>query len=202
MTYSSTLDGSKVLIVSGYTDQELLLRANKKTKDQVSMPPSFFFDAKNVQVQPHRPKREQFESAEGLIPQETACDNFAQVTMEILVHQSLTDAKGELIINSQTREVRIITTDTDRNVLDKELQLGRYVRPEEFPDKYIEVRENFFKDLLNRPLTIVSQLFEPIELCYIEDYSYNIPEGEEEATYSVVFQEYSQLPYYSNSSKR
>jgi hypothetical protein len=198
--YSTSLDGSKVLIVSGYTPQELLLRANKKTKNQVGTPPSFFFDAKNIQVQPHRPRREEFESAEGLLPNEMACDNFATVTMDILVHQSLTNAKGEFVIESTKREVRIITTDTDRDVLDQELQLGRYVRPEEFPDEYITIRENFFKDLLNRPLTIVSQLFEPITLCYIDDYEYSIAEGEEEAAYSVTFREYASIDY--NRSKK
>lgn len=195
MTFNTSIDGSKVLIVAGYTDQELLLKANKKTKDQVVAPPSFFFDVKNVEIQPHRPKREEFESAEGLLPLKTACDNFAQVNVEILVHQSLTNAKGEFVIDSTTREVKIITTDTDRDVLDEELQLGRYVRPEEFPDEYIELRSNFFKDLLDRPLTIVSQLFPPIELCYIDDYSYHIGEGEEDATYSVVFKEYVNSQY-------
>lgn len=193
---SSSIEGSKVLIVSGYTPEELLLRANKKTRNQVATPPSFFFDAKNIEMQPHRTKREEFESCDGLLPMETACDSFAVLSMDILVHQSLTNVKGEFVINSTTREVRVITTDTDRDVLDEELQMGRYVRPEEFPDKYIEVRQNFFKDLDGRPLTIVSQLFEPIELCYIdEDYSYNIPEGEEDASYSVTFKEYASINY-------
>ena len=67
--------------------------------------------------------------------------------------------------------------------------LGRYVRPEEFTDEFIEVRSNFFKDLDGRPLTLISPLFEPISVCHITDYSYNIAEGEEEASYSVTFQE-------------
>lgn len=188
---TSSINGSKVLIVSGYTDEESLLRNNAKTRSQVKAPPSFFFDVRNVQVNPHRPKREEFESADGLIGLETACDSFATVDMDILVHQSLTNTKGEFVINSTTREVRVITTDTNRDVIDQELELGRYVRPEEFPDKYIEVRENFFKDILKRPLTLISQLFEPIYFCYIDDYSYNIAEGEEEASYSVTFKEYS-----------
>lgn len=194
---SQSLTGSKVLIVSGYTQEELLLRANTKTRDQVPQPPSFFFDAKNIQVDPHIKKREDFESADGLIGLETACDSFATVNMDILVHQRLTNMKGEFVINSTTREVKVITTDTDIDVLDEELQLGRYVRPEEFPDEYIELRSNFFKALDGRPLTIVSQLFDPIELCYIDpdNYSYNINEGEQEASYSVTFKEYASINY-------
>ena len=189
-----SIDGSKVLIVSGYTQQELLLRANPKTKNQVVAPPSFFFDARGINVQPHRPKYEEFESADGLIAQETACDAYAQIDMEIFVHQRLTNIKGEFVINSTTREVKVITTDTDIDVIDEELQLGRYVRPDEFPDEYIALRSNFFKDLLNRPLTIVSQLFDPIEHCRIsENYTYNINAGEQEATYSVTFKEYATL---------
>lgn len=189
-----SIDGSKVLIVSGYTQQELLRKANKKEKSKVATPPSFFFDVKNVQVQPHRPNYEEFESADGLIAQETACDSYAQVEMDIFVHQRLTNVKGEFVINSQTREVRVITTDTDIDVIDKELELGRYIRPDEFPDEYIAVRSNFFKDLLGRPLTIVSQLFDPIEYGrLVDNYSYNIAEGEQEATYSVTFKEYATL---------
>lgn len=189
-----SIDGSKVMIVSGYTQQELMLRANPKTRSQVATPPSFFFDAKNIQAQPHRPKYEEFESAEGLTAHETACDQYAQVDMDIFVHQRLTNVKGEFIINSTTREVKIITTDTDIDVIDEELGLGRYIRPDEFPDEYIAVRSNFFKDLLGRPLTIVSQLFDPIEYAFLTDnYSYNIGEGEQEATYSVTFKEYAPL---------
>lgn len=189
-----SISGSKVLIVSGYTQRELLLRANPKTKSQVVTPPSFFFDAKSVQVQPHKPNYEEFQSADGLIPQETACDSYAVVDMDIFVHQRLTNVKGEFVINSTTREVKVITTDTDIDVIDEELELGRYIRPDEFPDEYIKIRGNFFKDLLGRPLTLVSQLFDPIEHCRIaENYSYNIGEGEQEATYSVTFKEYATL---------
>lgn len=191
--YSTKLDGSKILIVSGYTDQELLLRANKKTKNQVGTPPSFFFDAKNVQVRPHRPNYEEFRSAEGLILEETACDEFAEVTVEILVHQSLTNTKGDIVIDKQTREVKIRVTDNDRDNIDSEMGMGRYVRPEEFPDEYIEIRSGFFSDLQKRPLTIVSPLLPSIAAAYISDYDYNIGEGEEEATYSVTFREVSQL---------
>lgn len=188
-----SIDGSKVLIVAGYTPQELLLKADKNNKKKVATPPSFFFDVQNVQVQLHRPEYEEFESAEGLIPQEVACDNFAQVDMDIFVHQRLTNVKGQFVINSKTREVKVITTDTDIDVIDEELQLGRYIRPDEFPDEYITVRNNFFKDLLGRPLTIVSQLFDPIEYGrLVENYSYNINAGEEEATYSVTFKEYAE----------
>jgi len=194
---SQSLTGSKVLIVTGYTPEELLLRSNKKTRDQVKQPPSFFFDAKNIQADPHIKKREEFESADGLVSLETACDRFASVSMDILVHQRLTNMKGEFVINSTTREVKVITTDTDIDVLDEELQLGRYVRPEEFPDKFVTLRSNFFKELSGRPLTIVSQLFEPIELCYIDadNYSFNIADGEQEASYSVTFKEYASINY-------
>lgn len=189
-----SVDGSKVLIVSGYTQQELLLKANKKTSKQVKTPPSFFFNAKNISVQLHRPNYEEFESADGLIAQETACDAYAQIDMEIYVYQRLTNIKGEFVINSTNREVKVITTDTNIDVIDEELQLGRYIRPDEFPDEYVAVRNNFFKDLLGRPLTIVSQLFDPLEYCRIADnYTYNINEGEQEATYSVTFKEYATL---------
>ena len=188
-----SLTSSRVLIVPGYTDQELLLRSSKKTKNQVSEPTSFLFEARNVQVQPHRPSYEEFRSAQGLFMIEKNCDEFTQISMEILVHQNLANTKGKVAIDKNTKEIRLRVTDNslpNNNMKEGEGEiLGRYVRPEEFTDEYIEVRSNFFKDLLNRPLTLVSPLFEYIGAAYITDYDYVIGEGEEEAAYSVTFQE-------------
>lgn len=188
-----SLTSSRVLIVPGYTDQELLLRSNKKTKNQVSEPTSFLFEARNVQVQPHRPSYEEFRSAQGLFMIEKNCDEFTQISMEILVHQNLANTKGKVAIDKNTKEIRLRVTDNslpNNNMKEGEGEiLGRYVRPEEFTDEYIEVRSNFFKDLLNRPLTLVSPLFEYVGAAYITDYDYVIGEGEEEAAYSVTFQE-------------
>lgn len=185
------LNSSRVLIVPGFTDQELLLKSKEETKDQVTEPTSFLFEAKNIQSSPHHPSYEEFRSSDGLLMIEKNCDEFAEVTMDILVHQNLSNTKGKLVIDSNTKEIRLRVTDNSlpNDSEDEELHLGRFVRPEEFTDEYIEVRSNFFKDLLGRPLTIVSPLFEAIPVAYIVEYSYNIPEGEEEATYSVTFRE-------------
>lgn len=190
---SYALNNSRVLIVPGYTDKELLLKADKKTKNQVTEPTSFLFEVRNIEVLPHRPSYEEFRSSDGLFMVEKNCDEFTHISMEILVHQNLANTKGKLTIDKNTKEVRLRVTDNSlpNSNTDKkdELQLGRFVRPEEFTDEYIKVRSNFFKDLLGRPLTLVSPLFESVPVAYIVDYSYNIPEGEEEASYSVVFQE-------------
>ena len=188
----TSLTGSRVLIVAGHTDQELLLKSNKKTQDQVPEPPSFLFEARNIQVQPHRKSYEEFRSSDGLILLEKNCDEFTSITMEILVHQNLSDMKGDLLIDKQKKTVHIRVTDNSNpqdNNKDDELLLGRWVRPEEFTDKYIEVRSDFFKELKGRPLTLVSPLFEAIPVAYITEYEYSIGEGEEEAAYSVTFQE-------------
>lgn len=187
----TSLTGSRVLIVADYTDQELLLKANKKTQNQVHEPPSFLFEVKNVQVQPHRKSYEEFRSSDGLILLEKNCDEYASITMDILVHQNLSDMKGDLLIDKQKKTVHIRVTDNSNpldNNKDDELLLGRWVRPEEFTDKYIQVRSNFFKELKGRPLTLVSPLFEAVPVAYITEYEYSINEGEEEAAYSVTFQ--------------
>lgn len=184
------IDTSRVLIVPGFTDSENILRSNKKTKSQVTEPTSFLFEAMSVEVSPHRQSYEEFPSADGLLLVEKACDEYAEVSMNILVHQNLSNVKGNLVIEKNTKEVRLRVTDNSipkDNDKDDELLTGRYVRPEEFTDKYIEVRANFFKDLVGRPLTLISPLFESIPVAYITDYNYEIGEGEEEASYSVTF---------------
>lgn len=192
------INGSRVLIIPGYTDEETLKMADKDNKSEVTQPPALYFDAQNIDANPHRPSFEEFRSAEGLIMLEKACDEYATVTMDILVHQNLSNVKGTITIDSQTKEARLRVS--DNSTIDKEidegLQLTRWVDPEDYTDEYIEIRNNFFKDLLGRPLTIVSPLFDPMPVAYLaDDYSYNIGEGEQEASYSVTFREVNNIGF-------
>ena len=202
------INADKVLIVPGYTDSEILQNAayeKKKKKNsasdvgnsltskkmKISPPAAFYFQVQNVHYTPHIASYEDFNSAQGLIKLEKACDRFAEVEMDVFVHQNISDQKGQIMIDKETREARLRVTDNsiEKGSRDDGIYTSRFVRPEEFTDKYIEVRNNFFQDLDKRPLTIVSSLFPPMPVCYITDCSYNIGEGEEEATYSVTFSE-------------
>ena len=111
--------------------------------------------------------------------------------MDVFVHQNISDQKGKIMIDKETREARLRVTDIEieDGPRDDGIYVNRFVRPEEFTDKYIEVRNNFFNDLYRRPLTIVSSLFPPMPVAYLTECNYNIGEGEEEATYSVTFSE-------------
>ena len=73
--------------------------------------------------------------------------------------------------------------------MDPETDLGHFIDPADFTDSYIEIRRGFFDKYIGRPLTLVSDLFPIISVCYITDLSYNIDEGEEEAKYSITFRE-------------
>lgn len=188
------INTDKVLIVPGYTDQEILQNANKdkkKNNTKISPPAAFYFEVTNVQYTPHMASYEEFNSAEGMIRLEKACDRFAEVEMDVFVHQNLSDQKGQIMIDKETREARLRVNDIsiDEGSRDDGIYVSRFVRPEEFTEEYIEIRNNFFQDLDKRPLTIVSSLFPPIPVAYITDCSYTIGEGEEEATYSVTFSE-------------
>lgn len=202
------INADKVLIVPGYTDSEILQNAayeKKKKKNwasemknsltaktmKISPPAAFYFQVQNVHYTPHIASYEDFNSAQGLIKLEKACDRFAEVEMDVFVHQNISDQKGQIMIDKETREARLRVTDNsiDKGSRDDGIYTSRFVRPEEFTDKYIEVRNNFFQDLDKRPLTIVSSLFPPMPVCYITECNYNIGEGEEEATYSVTFSE-------------
>lgn len=192
------INNSRVLIIPGYTDKETLQMADKNNKTEVTLPPSLYFDAQNIESNIHRKSFEEFRSAEGLIMLEKACDEYASVSMDILVHQNLSNVKGSITIDSQTKEARLRVTDnsTITQDVDEGLQLSRWVDPEEFNEEYIEIRNNFFKDLLGRPLTIVSPLFDPMPVAYLaEDYSYNIGEGEQEASYHVTFKEVNNIGF-------
>lgn len=200
------INTDKVLIVPGYTDAEILKNQEKNKKNKknssknnektasnmsIAPPAAFYFEVQNVQYTPHIASYEEFNSAEGVIRLEKACDRFAEVEMDVFVHQNISDQKGQIMIDKETREARLRVNDISIEEGDRDngIYVKRFVRPEEFTEKYIEVRNNFFQDLNQRPLTIVSSLFPPIPACYMTECSYNIGEGEEEATYSVTFSE-------------
>ena len=183
----------RILIVPGYTDAEILQMSSEEGQNtEINPPAALYNEAKNIEYTPHIKSYEDFNSSEGLILIEKACDRYAEVAMDVFVHQNLSNMKGSVTIDSQTKEARIRVTDNsipEDNNNDNELQLGRYIEPSEFTDEYIEVRNGFFDDLYGRPLTIVSPLFPAMPVAYLTEATYNINEGEEEATYNVTFRE-------------
>ena len=189
------INNDKVLIVPGFTDAELLQKSNKKNKKKIDTPTSFFFEAKNIQYTPHIKSYEDFNSAEGLILIEKACDQYSEVQMDILVNQQISNTKGNILIDKQTREARLRVSDNSTLTQDTEsgLLLSRWVTPEEFTEEFLQIRDAFFEDLYGRPLTIVSPLFPPFPVAYLTEANYNIEEGSEEATYSVTFRETESL---------
>lgn len=190
------LNNDKVLIVPGFTDQEVLQQQDEENKAEVVQPTSFFFECTNVRYTPHVKSYEEFNSAEGLILMEKACDKFAEVEMDILVHQQISNTKGNILIDKETREARLRVNDNSV-VIDNDdpdqLYVSRWVPPEEFTEEYLEIRNGFFQDLDGRPLTIVSPLFPAMPVAYLTDVQYNIDSGVEEASYSVTFREVESL---------
>lgn len=191
---SYAINNDRVLIVPGFTDQEILTNSSsevkKGEKEKVTQPTALFFSAYNIQYTPHIKSYEDFNSAEGLIKVEKACDRFAEVEMNILVHQNISNTSGQIMIDKDTREARLRVADNSIENVDSDLDgFGRWVSPEEFTEEYIELRSGFFDDLVGRPLTIVSPLFPPMHVAYMTECSYDIGEGEEEASYSVTFSE-------------
>ena len=190
------LNNDKVLIVPGFTDQEVLQQQDEENGAEVVQPTSFFFECTNVRYNPHVKSYEEFNSAEGLILMEKACDKFAEVEMDILVHQQISNTKGNILIDKETREARLRVNDNSV-VIDNDdpdqLYVSRWVPPEEFTEEFLEIRNGFFQDLDGRPLTIVSPLFPAMPVAYLTDVQYNIDSGVEEASYSVTFREVSSL---------
>ena len=107
------INTDKVLIVPGYTDKEILQNQDKKKKKQtkISPPAAFYFEVQNVQYTPHIASYEEFNSAQGLIRLEKACDRFAEVEMDVFVHQNLSDQKGKIMIDKESREARLRVND-------------------------------------------------------------------------------------------
>ena len=205
-----------VLIVPGYTESELLQNAqttsskskssssyskdqltnttttestvNKQTSDtKVTLPPAMYFNVRNVEYTPHGKDYEEFNSAEGLILLEKACDRYAEVQLEVLVHQRLSSVTGSVTLDKEKRDTLVHVEDFTTGADSDGTILWSY--PEAYDEKFIELRRTFFDNLVGRPLTVVSPLFPAIPVGYMTECDYSIGEGEEESAWSITIKE-------------
>lgn len=160
------------------------------SKKKVSKPKALLFSPDSVEYTPHRTDYEEFNSAEGLILIEKACDQFAELQLSLSVHQAMRIQKnGTLELSKDDKRPIDIISEGAPTALDSETKLGHFLDPADFTDGYIKIREGFFDNYIGRPLTLISDLFPTIPVCYISDLNYNINEGEESAEYSITFRE-------------
>lgn len=173
---------SKVTESSAATSTESTVKINK--------PKALLFSPETVDYTPHRKDYEEFNSADGLILIEKACDQFAELQLSLSVHQAMRiQENGTIELSADDKRPIDIITEGAPILLDEETGLGHFIDPAEFTDSYIEIRRSFFDNYQGRPLTLVSDLFPTIPVCYITEVSYNINEGEEQAEYSITFRE-------------
>lgn len=157
---------------------------------KVEKPKALLFSPESVDYTPHRKDYEEFNSADGLILIEKACDQFAELQLSLSVHQAMRiQENGTIELSSDDKRPIDIITEGAPTVLDPDTELGHFMDPADFTDSFIEIRRNFFDKYMGRPLTLVSDLFPTIAVCYITDIQYNINEGEEHAEYSITFRE-------------
>lgn len=157
---------------------------------KVEKPKALLFSPESVDYTPHRKDYEEFNSADGLILIEKACDQFAELQLSLSVHQAMRiQENGTIELSSDDKRPIDIITEGAPTALDPDTELGHFMDPANFTDSFIEIRRNFFDKYMGRPLTLVSDLFPTIAVCYITDIQYNINEGEEHAEYSITFRE-------------
>ena len=157
---------------------------------KVEKPKALLFSPESVDYTPHRKDYEEFNSADGLILIEKACDQFAELQLSLSVHQAMRiQENGTIELSSDDKRPIDIITEGAPTILDPETELGHFMDTADFTDSFIEIRRNFFDKYMGRPLTLVSDLFPTIAVCYITDIQYNINEGEEHAEYSITFRE-------------
>lgn len=157
---------------------------------KVEKPKALLFSPEAVEYTPHRKDYEEFNSADGLILIEKACDQFAELQLSLSVHQAMRiQENGTIELSADDKRPIDIITEGAPTVLDPDTKLGHFMDPVDFTDSFVEIRRSFFDKYMGRPLTLVSDLFPTIAICYITDIQYNINEGEEQAEYSITFRE-------------
>lgn len=158
------------------------------TNNEIKPPNAMYFHVKNVEYTPQIKDYEEFNSAQGLILIEKACDRYAEVKFDVLVHQKLSSITGNLqISNEDKRGTNLYVEDFHQAQAEGGFELWQY--PQDYNDKFIELRRSFFDNLRGRPLTIISPLFPNITVGYMTECDYSISEGEEEASYNITIRE-------------
>lgn len=156
-------------------------------KKEIKAPPAMYFKCKTVEFTPHIKDYEEFSSAEGLILIEKACDRFAEVQLEVLVHQKISTLSGKLEIDGQQSDINIYVEDFTQNQYEGGFEV--WEPPKELKDGFIELRRSFFSGLSGRPLTVISPLTQNIACGYMTECDYTIGEGEVESTWNITIRE-------------
>jgi len=194
---SEVISKDRVLIVPSYTDNELNLLKDSKTKSQVKSPISYYFQVMEIDYTPRMPVYEDFESAQGKIGIEKACDEFAKLEFSVAVYQQMRAGTDKIEFDSSTKKdvrsaLSVPGSELNETVVDTSTLVGTGNADDAWgtTSDYIELRRNFFTYLLGRPLTVVSALFPPIAIGYITDLNYTMEEGSEDAVYKITISEY------------
>lgn len=187
---TSEVSSKKKTTSSSNKVNESSAAASTKSQIKVEKPKALLFSPEAVEYTPHRKDYEEFNSADGLILIEKACDQFAELQLSLSVHQAMRiQENGTIELSADDKRPIDIITEGAPTVLDPDTKLGHFMDPVDFTDSFVEIRRSFFDKYMGRPLTLVSDLFPTIAICYITDIQYNINEGEEQAEYSITFRE-------------
>lgn len=187
---TSEVSSKKKTTSSSNKVNESSAAASTKSQIKVEKPKALLFSPEAVEYTPHRKDYEEFNSADGLILIEKACDQFAELQLSLSVHQAMRiQENGTIELSADDKRPIDIITEGAPTVLDPDTKLGHFMDPGNFTDSFVEIRRSFFDKYMGRPLTLVSDLFPTIAVCYITDIQYSINEGEEQAEYSITFRE-------------
>lgn len=187
---TSEVSSKKKTTSSSNKVNESSAAVSTKSQVKVEKPKALLFSPEAVEYTPHRKDYEEFNSADGLILIEKACDQFAELQLSLSVHQAMRiQENGTIELSADDKRPIDIITEGAPTVLDPDTKLGHFIDPVDFTDSFVEIRRSFFDKYMGRPLTLVSDLFPTIAVCYITDIQYNINEGEEQAEYSITFRE-------------
>lgn len=187
---TSEVSSKKKTTSSSNKVNESSAATSTKSQIKVEKPKALLFSPEAVEYTPHRKDYEEFNSADGLILIEKACDQFAELQLSLSVHQAMRiQENGTIELSADDKRPIDIITEGAPTVLDPNTKLGHFMDPADFTDSFVEIRRSFFDKYMGRPLTLVSDLFPTIAVCYITDIQYSINEGEEQAEYSITFRE-------------
>lgn len=187
---TSEVSSKKKTTSSSNKVNESSAATSTESQIKVEKPKALLFSPEAVEYTPHRKDYEEFNSADGLILIEKACDQFAELQLSLSVHQAMRiQENGTIELSADDKRPIDIITEGAPTVLDPDTKLGHFMDPVDFTDSFVEIRRSFFDKYMGRPLTLVSDLFPTIAVCYITDIQYSINEGEEQAEYSITFRE-------------
>jgi len=188
-----SISNGTIMLIPSYSSEELYRIKNKignvKKASDITLPNSVVFNVFNFQFKPRKPQYDDFESTQGKFMIEKATDQYEEISFDIQITERMLNSKsGGTFTVDKTKykvDLRVTASYINQESYSK-TGMNCPTEVKEYSDDFVTLRRNFFNNLLNRPHTVISEMFPPQAVMWITDIQQSIEDGSTTVVYSVT----------------